>query len=170
MGSGTAEAARVREGAIGPTGGSRFSGAGCVMTAAILLLSGAAIGSVGATSDPVFRRLMPLTIAQIDKAGASGTGCSWSFGRNGPIRFAAADGHAVIRLSSGLVRLHPAADARDMFPFTHDRWSGEGIDVAVVIAASGTKEGSEAIGSPADLKVTIRGRTTSRRGRMICGS
>jgi len=170
MGSCSGQAARLGGGAIGRSDGSRFIVAGGVMAAVAMLLPGVAIGSVGMKGGGASERLMPLTAAQIEAAGASGTGCSWSLGRDGPIRFAAADDHAVIRLASKLMRLRPAADAHDMFPFTHDSWSGDGISVSVVAAASGTKEGSEAIGSPADLKVTIRGHATSRRGRMICGS
>ncbi|MEJ8630201.1 hypothetical protein P0F65_10790 [Sphingomonas sp. I4] len=41
----------------------------------------------------------------------------------------------MVRLGSGIVQLRPAANAGDLFPFTHDRWVGDGITVTVTPTA-----------------------------------
>lgn len=143
--------------------------AGLAVTA-IFSLSGAAIGLGGPKVATGKGPLLPLSLEQIRSAKAGGTGCSWSMGKGGLVRFAAADDHAVIRLSSGVRQLRPAADARDLFPFTFDGWTGDGVTVKVISAGSATRFGTEALRKPANLVIAEGGRRTGLRGRLTCGS
>ena len=137
---------------------------------AVLSLSGAAFGLGGSKVATGKELLLPLTQEQIRSAKAGGTGCSWSMEKESLVRFAAADDHAVIRLATGVRLLRPAADARDLFPFTFDGWTGEGATVKVISAGSATQSGTEALRKPADLVIAEGGTRTSLRGRLTCGS
>jgi hypothetical protein len=64
-----------------------------------------------------------------------------------PDALRAADDYAVIRLSSGARLLSLAADARDLFPFTHDRWTGDGIVIKTIAAGPAVRNGSETLGT-----------------------
>ncbi len=144
---------------------------GSVMVVAMLAgISQAAIGSPGAADAKRVAGALPLTSAQIGATKASGTGCSWSQAKDRRIRFAASDDHAVVRLPSGVVALRPAADARDLFPFTHDRWSGGGVAVSVASVGPATRKGSETIEQAADLEVSVGATIWKARGLMVCGS
>ncbi|HXH14757.1 MAG TPA: hypothetical protein VNJ10_01340 [Sphingomonas sp.] len=142
-----------------------------IIVAAMLAgASQAAIGSPGTAEAKRTAGALPLSSAQIRGAKATGTGCSWSLAKDRGIRFAAADDHAVVRLPSGVVALRPAADARDLFPFTHDRWSGDGVAVRVAPVGPATRKGSETLEQVADLEVAVGGSLRKRRGLMVCGS
>jgi hypothetical protein len=144
---------------------------GTVLVVAMLAgISQAAIGSPGVADAKRTVGALPLSSAQIRAAKATGTGCSWSLAEDRRIRFAAADDHAVIRLPSGVVALRPAADARDLFPFTHDRWSGDGVAVSIASVGPATRKGSETLEQAADLEMNVSGRIWKRRGLMVCGS
>lgn len=144
---------------------------GTVMVAAMLTgISQAAIGSSGAAYAKRTAGALPLSSAQITAAEATGTACSWSLAEDRRIRFAAADDHAVVRLPSGVVVLRPASDAHDLFPFTHDRWSGEGVAARVASVGPATRKGSETLEQAADLEVSVGGKIWKRRGLMVCGS
>ncbi|MHA0328686.1 hypothetical protein [Sphingomonas melonis] len=123
---------------------------------------------VGATESVA--PLRPLSMAMVMKAGAAGTGCSWSLAKDRRMRFAAADDHAVVRLASGIVQLRPAAGAGDLFPFTHDRWVGDGITVTVTPNGPSRWKGTEVNEGAADIEVRNRGRRWIARGRLTCGS
>lgn len=112
---------------------------------------------VGATESVA--PLRPLSMAMVMKAGAAGTGCSWSLAKDRRMRFAAADDRAVVRLDSGMVHLRPAAGAGDLFPFTHDRWVGDSITVTVTSVGRSTWRGTEVNEGAADIDV----RTGDRR-------
>ncbi len=114
--------------------------------------------------------LRPLSMAMVMKAGAAGTGCSWSLAKDRRMCFAAADDRAVIRLASGIVRLRPAAGAGDLFPFTHDRWVGDSITVTVTPIGRSTWRGTEVNEGAADIEVRNGGRRWIARGRRTCGS
>lgn len=114
--------------------------------------------------------LRPLTMAMVSKAGAAGTGCSWSLARDRRMRFAAADDRAVVRLASGIVQLRPAAGAGDLFPFTHDRWVGDSITVTVTSVGPSRWKGTEVNEGAADIEVRNGGRRWIARGRLTCGS
>jgi hypothetical protein len=139
----------------------------------VAMLAGISNGAVGSPSAADAKRtvgLLPLSSAQIRAAKAIGTGCSWSLAEDRRIRFGAADDHAVVRLPSRVVSLRPAAGAHDLFPFTHDRWSGDGVAVGVAPVGPATRKGSEALEVAADLEVNVGGRIWKRRGLMVCGS
>jgi len=76
----------------------------------------------------------------------------------------------VVRLPSGVVALRPAADARDLFPFTHDRWSGDSVSVRVAAVGPATRKGSETLEQAADLTMSVGATIWKRRGVMVCGS
>lgn len=144
---------------------------GTVLIVAMLAdISQAAIMSPGAADAKRAAGALPLSFAQIRAAKAIGTGCSWSLAKDRRIRFAAADDHAVVRLPSGVVALRPAADAHDLFPFTHDRWSGNGVAVSVASVGPATRKGSETLEQAADLGVSVGATIWKRRGLMVCGS
>ena len=86
------------------------------------------------------------------------------------MRFATADDRAVVRLASGVVRLRPAARAGDLFPFTYDRWMGEGVAVKVRPVGASTRKGSEAFENSALVEVTVGARSLAIQGRLDCGS
>ncbi len=114
--------------------------------------------------------LRPLSTAMVTEAGAAGTGCSWSLAKDRRMRFAAADDRAVVRLASGIVRLRPAAGAGDLFPFTHDRWVGDGITLTVMPIGRSTWRGTEVNEGAADIEVHAGDRRWIARGRLSCGS
>lgn len=123
---------------------------------------------VGATESVA--PLRPLSMAMVMKAGAAGTGCSWSLAKDRRMRFAAADDRAVVRLASGIVQLRPAAGAGDLFPFTHDRWVGDSITVTVTSVGPSRWKGTEVNEGAADIEVRYGGRRWIARGRLTCGS
>ncbi len=170
MASSVEESVEPWSAAIAASGPS-LSMMGTIAVVAMLAgLSQTAIGSPGAveakrTDDP-----LPLSSAQIRAVKATGTGCSWSLVVDRRIRFVAADDLAVVRLPSGVVSLRPAADAHDLFPFTHDRWTGDGVAVSVASVGPATRKGSETLEQAADLEVDVGGRLRKRRGLMVCGS
>ena len=86
------------------------------------------------------------------------------------MRFAAADDRAVIRLASGIVRLRPATGAGDLFPFTHDRWVGDGVTVTVTPNGPSRWKGTEVNEGEADIDVRAGGHRWAARGRLGCGS
>lgn len=114
--------------------------------------------------------LRPLSMAIVMKAGAAGTGCSWSLEKDGRMRFAAADDRAVVRLAAGIVRLRPAAGADDLFPFTYDRWTGDDITVTVKPGGPSTWKGTEVNEGAAYIEVHTAGHRWAARGRLNCGS
>ncbi|WP_343527631.1 hypothetical protein [Sphingomonas sp.] len=123
---------------------------------------------VGATASVA--PLRPLSMAMVMKAGAAGTGCSWSLAKDWRMLFAAADDRAVVRLDSSIVHLRPAAGAGDLFPFTHDRWIGDSITVTVTPVGPSRWKGTEVNEGAADIEVRNGGRRWIARGRLTCGS
>lgn len=87
--------------------------------------AGVALNGVQAT--PPVLPLRPLSMVMVMKAEAAGTGCSWTLAKDRRMRFAAAEDRAVVLLANGVVRLRPAPGAGDLFPFSHDRWVGDGV-------------------------------------------
>ncbi|APX65989.1 hypothetical protein V3I01_06240 [Sphingomonas sp. gentR] len=114
--------------------------------------------------------LQPLSMAMVMKAGAAGSGCSWSLAKDRRMRFAAADDRAVIRLADDIVRLRPAAGAGDLFPFTYDRWTGDGVTLTVKPVGPSTWKGTEVNEGAAYIDVHIGGHRWAARGRLNCGS
>lgn len=113
--------------------------------------------------------LMSITQTDLGNARMRGTGCSWT-SPDGSSKFAAADGVAIIKPASGIVRLTPHAEANDMFPFTFTRWAGGGVEVELVEMGKGRIINAELVRTPATLKVTFGKRTSRTRGVLECGS
>lgn len=122
------------------------------------------------TSTTVAAPLLSLSSKQIAAAGAHGTGCSWSLGYGSGILFAAADDRAAVRLAHGVVALRPAADAKDLFPFTFDRWREPGVSIGIRPAGRSARKGAEATIRRAVLTVSTGGKALELRGRLECGS
>lgn len=114
--------------------------------------------------------LRPLSMAMVMKAGAAGTGCSWSLAKDRRMRFAAADERAVVRLDSGMAQLRSAAGAGDLFPFTHDRWAADGVTVTLLPVGPSMWKGTEVNEGAADIEVHIGGARWTAQGRLTCGS
>ncbi|WP_230483825.1 hypothetical protein [Sphingomonas sp. Leaf21] len=129
-----------------------------------------AVDARQATSTASSLSLEPMSHADAEQGGAAGTGCSWSLAKDRRMRFAAADDRAVVRLASGIVRLRPADPAGDLFPFTYDRWAGDGVTVTVTPIGPSRWKGTEVNEGAADIEVRNGGRRWIARGRLTCGS
>jgi hypothetical protein len=64
-----------------------------------------------------------------------------------------------------MVQLRPAAGAGNLFPFTHDRWIGDGITVTVTPVGPSRWKGTEVNEGAADIEVRNGGRRWIARGR-----
>lgn len=129
-----------------------------------------AVDARQATSTASSLSLEHMSHADAEQGGAAGTGCSWSLATDKRTRFAAADDRAVIRLASGIVRLWPADRAGGLFPFTYDRWAGDGVTVTVTPNGPPRWKGTEVNEGGADIEVRNGGRRWIARGRLTCGS
>jgi hypothetical protein len=129
-----------------------------------------AVDARQATSTASSLPLEPMSHADAEQGGAAGTGCSWSLTTDKRMRFAAADDRAVIRLASGILRLRPADRAGDLFPFTYDRWAGDGVTETVTPNGPSRWKGTEVNEGAADIEVGNGGRRWIARGRLTCGS
>lgn len=114
--------------------------------------------------------LQPMTLDQVMKAGAAGTGCSWSLPADRRMRFAASGDRAAIRLDGRIVALSPGLGAPEMFPFTFAEWKAEGLTIVVRQVGPARWLNPEASTSRATLTIVIRGVARRIEGRMSCGS
>ena len=114
--------------------------------------------------------LLPMSREQVRAAGAAGTGCSFLADSGQLVIFAASDDRAVVRTRGGVIELRPAHGARDMFPFTFDRWTGGGLSLSVLAMGKAVRRGVEALERPAVVSVRMRGVKVDHRGRLSCGS
>lgn len=123
-------------------------------------------------SAPATSPLKPMSRADLRAAQVLGTGCFWTSRASGPPLLAMVEDRAAIRTADGIAILSPSATAKDMFPFTYDRWvSTDGrIVVAVAQANEAKRTGSETLTSSNSVEVTLAGRRTTFRGTMQCGS
>lgn len=113
--------------------------------------------------------LVSITQADLERTNVRGTGCSWST-PDGSLKFAATDGVAIIKPASGIIRLRPHANAKDLFPFTSGRWIGQGAEVEVMDMGKARVINAELVRTPATLRVTFGKRTSRARGVLECGS
>lgn len=137
------------------------------LAAALSLSANAAASELG----PV-PTLGPLTSAQVRAAGAGGTGCSWMARRSGPVLFAMAGDRAVASVAGVLTVLSPDPGAKDLFPFTHDRWRTPAGQASIVVrkVAADRRTGTETLENATDLTLIQRGKRTLLHGTMQCGS
>ena len=112
-----------------------------------------------------------MTTDDLRRAHATGTGCFSSLpGDRDLVRFAMVDDHAAAKVGGRVVAFAPAPDARDLFPFTHDAWTGGGLSIRVRRVGSDRRFGSEGLVASTVLVVTSGKRSRTVRGGMICGS
>lgn len=144
--------------------GSRSSGLGgwvCMST-----LTFVATAAMAVEPPP----LQPITLDQAIKAGAAGTGCSWSLPGDRRMRFVAAGDRAVVRFKGRAIVLSPAPRARELFPFTFADWRAAGMTVAVRLTGTARTRGTEVITEHATLRIVIQGTTRLMDGIISCGS
>lgn len=134
--------------------------------AAALLLTASAAGSASTRPLP----LAALTPAEVRAAGADGTGCSWMARKGGPVLLAMAGDKAVARSGYGPVALSPDARARDLFPFTFDRWRRDDLVIIVRKLGAARRRGTETLATRTDLEVIQGVRRTVVHGWLECGS
>ncbi|WP_260596813.1 hypothetical protein [Sphingomonas endolithica] len=114
--------------------------------------------------------LQPMTSDQVFEAGAAGTGCSWSLPPDRPMRFAAAEDRAVVRLDGRMIILAPRPNAPELFPFTFKDWHAEGVTVHIQPIGIARRVGTEATTSRATLTIAVQGKSQRIVGALSCGS
>lgn len=143
-------------------------GAGCV---ALLAVSSAiaAGGHAGRTpTDPP--RLQTITAAEMRANGIRGTGCSWSLRGESEVRLAVAGDRGLAKVDGRLIPLRPWGGARDLFPFTFDRWVNGALSIRIRERGPGRMAGGETVASIADLEVVAPDGRRTVRGALECGS
>lgn len=114
--------------------------------------------------------LETMTFDEVASARAAGTGCTWLGGRGFTRRVAMKEDRGVVKRGGMIVRLRPAADAVEVFPYTYHHWTGGGMDVLIVNSGKEVGRGPEHVETMATLTLTENGRSRSWRGRLSCGS
>lgn len=137
------------------------------MCASVMIV---ASGAAMAAGPPRLQPMQPMTLDQVMKAGAGGTGCSWSLPGDRRMRFAAAGDRAAVRLHGRIVVLSPAIRAPELFPFTFAEWRADGVTVGIADAGRARRSNTEALTVRAMLTIVIRGTVRRMEGRMSCGS
>lgn len=99
-----------------------------------------------------------------------GTGCTWSDGEPRAWRMAMTERRAAVKRNGRHVVMSPAPGARDLFPFTYDRWKGGGMSIRVRETGKTRRMGTEAFETPSTLSITEKGITRNWRGHLSCGS
>lgn len=139
-----------------------------------LFLLAASLASAASDAKPTRRPvthvpLEALVPADLDRARMRGTGCTWSDRNGGRMRLVASDDRAMVKLGGRLLMLRPAPDAAEMFPFTHDRWIGEGVAIAITAHGAPLGGGGASVRA-ALLDVKVAGRASKARGLLDCGT
>lgn len=114
--------------------------------------------------------LQPMTLDQVMKAGAAGTGCSWSPSGSRRMYFAAADDRAVIRVHGRMIALKPRSGAAELFPSTFTAWQAEGVTLTVEQLGRSRRYGSEATTARGLLTASIEAKSYRMLGVLSCGS
>lgn len=143
-----------------------------VATTLMLALAMAGHGNARPAPPQTHQSLQLITAAELTASGVHGTGCSWALRGERGSRLMMIGDRALVKLTGRLVFLEAGPGARDMFPFTHDRWNAPGGDVAITVrkVASAKRIGTETLGSRTDLVLAQAGRRTVLHGMMECGS
>lgn len=114
--------------------------------------------------------LETMTFDEVMSARTAGTGCTWLGGRGFTRRVAMKEDRGAVKRNGRIVALRPAADAREMFPYTYHRWIGGGMDVSIENSRKEIGRGPEHVKTVATLTLTENGRSRSWLGRLSCGS
>lgn len=115
--------------------------------------------------------LESMTMDEVVRAGAAGTGCTWLGGSGSTRMIAIKEDRGAVKRGGIVIALRPAAGSEEMFPYTYRRWNGGG-GMAIAIDDSGKQvgRGPEHVETVATLRLTEDGRSRSWRGRLNCGS
>jgi len=82
-----------------------------------------------------------------------------------------ADDRAAVKIDGKLVVLQPARGAKDLFPFTFDKWTNsDGMTITVREISAARQVGTEAMESPALIEMVEGGEKHAWTGRLSCGS
>ncbi len=114
--------------------------------------------------------LQTMTMDEIMKARAAGTGCAWSSGSGRTVRVAMKKDRGAVKRDGRIIALRPAADAKEAFPYTYHRWTGGGMLISIRDSGRRIEQGYEHVETVAKLTLTENGRSRSWRGRLSCGS
>lgn len=114
--------------------------------------------------------LQTMTMDEIMQARAAGTGCAWLGGEGRTLRVAMKEDRGAVKRAGRVVRLVPAAGAKEVFPYTYHRWTGEGMEIAIEDSGRRVGQGTEHVETISKLTLTVDGRSRSWQGRLSCGS
>lgn len=114
--------------------------------------------------------LQTMTMDEIMQARAAGTGCAWLGGEGRTLRVAMKEDRGAVKRAGRVIRLVPAAGAKEVFPYTYHRWRGEGMEIAIEDSGRLVGQGTEHLETTAKLTLTENGRSRSWQGRLSCGS
>ena len=91
---------------------------------------------------------------------------------NGPVRLAMSNDKAVALIAGVTTVLMPARGAKELFPFTFDRWrTPDGsVEITVKKVVGAKRIGTETLESRTDLVLLQYGRRTVLHGTMQCGT
>lgn len=119
---------------------------------------------------------LPLQLMTYDEGGTTGTlgtGCTWKTPadrKRETWRISMTDGRAGVKIGGRLRTLGPAKDAKEMFPFTFDKWTDGRVTISIRETGPTRRVGTEAMETPATLSVQEAGRLRTWRGTLSCGS
>lgn len=116
---------------------------------------------------------MPLQTMSFDEivaAKAAGTGCTWVGGRDLTVRLAMKEDRGAVKRRGRVVRLRPAPQASEAFPYTYHRWQGGGMDIQIKNNGKVVGRGEEHVETIASLTLREGARSRSWQGRLSCGS
>jgi hypothetical protein len=114
--------------------------------------------------------LETMTFEEVAFARAAGTGCTWRGGAGFTRRVAMKEDRGAVKRDGRILRLRPAADAREVFPYTFHHWIGGGMGISIKDSGKEIGRGPEHVETLATLTITEEGRSRSWRGRLNCGS
>lgn len=111
-----------------------------------------------------------MTIDEVVRAGAAGTGCTWLSSSASTRMVAIKEDRGVVKRGSKIIALRPAAGSKEMFPYTYRSWTGGGMEIAIEDSGKQIGRGPEHVETVATLRLAEKGRSQSWRGRLNCGS
>jgi hypothetical protein len=146
-------------------------------TAVLALIAVGVAGTASAASPltPAHSRsgaipLESMTIDEVVRAGAAGTGCTWLGGSGSSRMVAIKEDRGAVKRGGIIIALRPAAGSKEMFPYTYRRWNGGGMAIAIEDSGKEIGRGPEHVETVATLRLAEKGRSQSWRGRLNCGS
>lgn len=111
-----------------------------------------------------------MTIDEVVRAGAAGTGCTWLSSSASTRMVAMKENRGVVKRGGKIIALRPAAGSKEMFPYTYRSWIGGGMGIVIEDSGKLIGRGAEHVETVATLRLAEKGRSRSWRGRLNCGS